>query len=386
MGRLKYWVMSSQGSLVQSPQESGPRDATHGVGCDDDGANLALALHSDPTMSDTTLRHLETLRIIPRHPRKVTAGAVHEQLHAAGFNIDKRSVERDLHKLSSSFAISCDEGQRPVGWFWQAGAADLIAPGLTTGEALELELLARYLKPLLPSGAWVSLQPRLSAAKATLKTLADAPLSRWRKRVAVIEGGAPLQVPEVAPETLAAVHEGLLYSRVVAVDYRAVESEKPRRFEVHPVALVYMGQVGYLVAMVWKYDDLRLLALHRMSKPELLDTPARQPKDFDLAAYLREQSPFDFPGTEELHLQLRVHGWLARHLEERRLSKDQRIVSEGADSDAWLVQATVRENERLVWWLRSHGEAVEVLAPTALRQRLAGEFSALAARYSEEKP
>lgn len=337
-------------------------------------------------MSDTTLRHLETLRAIPRHPRKTTVGEVHRHLLGAGFEIDKRSVERDLHKLSARYPIACDEGVRPVGWYWQAGAADLIAPGLTTSEALELELLARYLKPLLPAGAWAGLQPRLSAAKATLKTLADAPLARWRKRVAVIEDGPPLQVPDVVPEVLATVHEGLLRNCRIAVDYRAVESEKPKRYEANPVALVYMGQVGYLVGTLWDYPDLRLLALHRMSRPELLDTPASQPGNFDLGAYLREQSPFDFPGSGELHLHLRVHGWLARHLEERRLSKDQRIAQEGEDSDTWIVHATVRESERLVWWLRSHGEAVEVLAPAALRRRLAGEFSALAARYSEEKP
>jgi len=333
-------------------------------------------------MSDTTLRHLETLRAIPRHPRKTTASEVHRHLLGAGFDIDKRSVERDLHKLSTFYPISCDDSGRPAGWFWQAGAADLIAPGLTTGEALELELLAQHLKPLLPAGAWASLQPRLTAAKATLKTLSSAPLARWRKRVAIIEDGPPLQVPDVAPEVLATVHEGLLHSRRIAVDYRAVEADKARRFEINPTALVYMGQVGYLVGTLWNYNDLRHLALHRMSKPELLETPATLPQDFDLGAYLREQSAFDFPGTEELRLHLRVQGWMARHLEERRLSKDQRIAPEAEVSDTWIVQATVRESERLVWWLRSHGEAVEVIAPAALRQRLAGEFSALAARYS----
>lgn len=337
-------------------------------------------------MSDTTLRHLETLRAIPRHPRKVTAGDVHAHLLSAGFEIDKRSVERDLHKLSSRYPIVCDEGVRPVGWYWQAEAADLIAPGLTTGEALELELLARYLKPLLPAGAWARLQPRLSAAKATLKTLADAPLARWRKRVAVMEDGPPLQVPDIAPEVLAVVHEGLLRNNRIAVGYRAVTAEKPVRYEVNPVALVYSGQVGYLVATLWNYSDLKHLALHRMSTPELLQTPANQPKDFNLGTYLREQSAFDFPGTEQLHLQLRVHAWLARHLEERPLSNDQRITPESGDSDTWLVVASVRESERLVWWLRSNGEAAEVIAPTALRQRLADEFSALAVRYSERKP
>ena len=333
-------------------------------------------------MSDTTLRHLETLRIIPRHPRKVTAGEVHKQLHAAGFNIDRRSVERDLHKLSSSFAISCDEGTRPVGWFWQAGAADLMAPGLTTPEALELELLARYLKPLLPASAWASLKPRLDNAQATLKTL-DVPLSRWRKRVAVIEDGPPVKVPEVASRVLDVVHEALLHNRRIALDYRAVGREKPQRYEVNPVALVYTGQVGYLVSTLWHYPDMKHLALHRMGSPELLDTEATQPEGFDLNRYLREQAAFDFPGSGELHLVLRVQGWLKRYLEERRLSKNQRIEPDGVDTDTAIVRATVRESERLVWWLRSHGDAVEVLAPAVLRQRMAAEFSALAARYSK---
>lgn len=143
-------------------------------------------------MSSTTLRYLETLRAIPRHPRKTTVGEVHQRLLAAGYEIDKRSVERDLRKLSGPFPITCDEGSRPTGWSWGAGAADLIAPGLSIGEALELELLARYLKPLLPGSAWAALQPRLAAAHAALTTFSGAPLARWRTRVAVIDDGPPL--------------------------------------------------------------------------------------------------------------------------------------------------------------------------------------------------
>jgi predicted DNA-binding transcriptional regulator YafY len=333
-------------------------------------------------MSSTTLRYLETLRAIPRHPRKTTVGEVHQRLLAAGYEIDKRSVERDLRKLSGPFPITCDEGSRPTGWSWGAGAADLIAPGLSVGEALELELLARYLKPLLPGSAWAALQPRLAAAHAALTTFSGAPLARWRTRVAVIGDGPPLGLPDVAPDVIAAVHESLLRGCRIAVDYRAVDSREHRRYEIHPVALVYQGQVGYLVATLWDYTDLRLLALHRMDQPELLDAPARQPAEFDLDAYLREQSVFDLPGTRDLRLSLRVHGWLARHLEERPLSDDQRIAPEDG-TDACLIRATVRESERLVWWLRSHGSAVEVLKPAALRRRLAEEFSALAARYAE---
>lgn len=332
-------------------------------------------------MSDTTLRHLETLRAIPRHPRKTTAKAVHDYLTGVGYQIDRRSVERDLHKLSESFPITCDDRSRPVGWFWPASAAEVVAPGLSTHEALEMELLARYLKPLLPMSSWATLEPRVAAAKATLALLQQAPVARWRKRVAVIGDSPPLLSPQVSSTVIETVHDCLLRERRFTVDYRAVESAASKRFEVNPVALVQAGQVSYLVATLWHYGDLKHLALHRMSRPQALDTPAEQPEGFDLEVYLREQFAFDFPGTKDLRLVLRVSSWMARYLEERKLAPDQRITPEDADGQQWQVQATVRESERLVWWLRSHGEAVEVVKPVALRRRLASEFAALAARY-----
>ena len=130
-------------------------------------------------MADTTLRYLETLRILPRYPRKVEVEDVHRDLAAAGFRVDRRSVERDLHRLSQQFPIACTEGVRPAGWYWAADSAGLTAPGLSTQEALELDLLARYLKPLVPASSWDSLKPRLDSAKAALRTLPNAPLARW---------------------------------------------------------------------------------------------------------------------------------------------------------------------------------------------------------------
>lgn len=333
-------------------------------------------------MADTTLRYLETLRAIPRHPRKTTPADVHRCLIAAGYVIDRRSVERDLHRLSQRFAIACDEGTRPAGWFWREHAAGLMAPGATTVEALELELLARYLKPLLPTASWAALEPRLAAARASLDTLASAPLARWRKRVAAIDDGQPLLAPQIPYEVLEAVHEALLRNQRLEIDYRAIDSDAERRYEIHPAALVYQGRVGYLVALVLDYTDLRLLALHRMSAPKVLPRPARQAPNFDLSHYLRQQLDFGLPSGRELRLQLRASGWLVRHLSERRLAEDQTISKPDADGRS-TVRATVPESERLIRWLRSHGDAVEVLKPASLRKRLKEEFGRLAVQYRD---
>ena len=331
-------------------------------------------------MADTTLRYLETLRILPRYPRKANVEEVHRDLTAAGFRIDRRSVERDLHRLSRQFPIACTEGVRPAGWYWAPDSTGLNAPGLTTQEALELDLLGRYLKPLLPASSWDSLKPRLDSAKATLRTLPDAPLARWRQRVTVAHDLPPLLAPRTDASVVDAVHEALLQKRQLEVSYRAADKETAKRYVVHPVALIHQGTVAYLVAMILNYDNLSIMALHRMAKPKVMKETARDKYGFDLPAYVAEQQSLGFPTGKNIRLKLRVSWWLARMLDERRLSDDQTIKPTGEDDEA-IVTATVAESERLVWWLRSHGVAVEVLAPKGLRKRLAAEYAELSATY-----
>jgi predicted DNA-binding transcriptional regulator YafY len=49
---------------------------------------------------ETLLRQWQTLRMIPRHPRKVTATLLRESLNQDGFTVGKRTVERDLQSLA----------------------------------------------------------------------------------------------------------------------------------------------------------------------------------------------------------------------------------------------------------------------------------------------
>lgn len=331
-------------------------------------------------MTDTSLRYMEMLRLLPAYPRKITAADMHRQLESAGFSTDLRSVQRDLNKLSQRYHIVSDEA-RPAGWSWRKESG-FSAPGMSLMEAMELDLTALHLSHLLPATVWNTLASRLTEAREKLKELSNTPLARWRSRVTALDDGQPLHAPQIAPGVLDAVHECLLQNLALSVEYRALDSEEPHRYEINPVALVYKGQIGYLVATFKNYEDPRHLALHRMSKPQVLKTRAKQPEGFDLQHYLREDAAFDLPGERELHLKLRVSDWLARHLEERRLSADQRIEKDKGADGRWLVHASVGESERLYWWLCSLGSSLEVIQPVALRRRLAAEFDVLARRYA----
>jgi predicted DNA-binding transcriptional regulator YafY len=59
----------------------------------------------------------------------------------------------------------------------------------------------------------------------------------------------------------------------IEVTYRAISSGKEAKtYPVHPLGLVVMEQVVYLVCTVKDYQDPRFLAVHRIDSARLLDS------------------------------------------------------------------------------------------------------------------
>jgi predicted DNA-binding transcriptional regulator YafY len=151
---------------------------------------------------------------------------------------------------------------------------------------------------------------------------------------------------------------------------------------VHPLALVLQGPVLYLVATFWDFEDPRHLAVHRIRSAEKLAEPAaRVPKGFELDAYLAG-SPLEISEGKMIRLEALFERFTAQHLRETPLSVDQTMRDE-KDGRVRVV-ATMRESERLVWWLLGFGGNVEVVGPRGLRERVREEIRGAGARYERE--
>ncbi len=319
-------------------------------------------------MSDTNIRYISMLRLIPKRPRKITAREIHAKLKAEGFSVHARSIERDLHKLSQRFPLTNDEG-RPAGWSWEAKDSRITFPGMDAGTALTYEFLARYLKPILPRDMCKRLEPDFSQARRVLNELETSPLGKWSKRIAVLPQGQQLLPPDVREDVSDVAYNALLTGKQFEARYLALDAKEPRQYVFSPHGLVYRQGVLYLVATLWEYSDVRQFALHRMSNANLLDEPAAAIKEFDLDRYIREDKSFDFPAGKTIGLELIVEPWLARHLGECRLAANQSIAPTRGGGE-FRVTATVADTEQLYWWLCSFGANVEVIKPALLRRRM----------------
>jgi predicted DNA-binding transcriptional regulator YafY len=332
-------------------------------------------------VSETVMRYIRMLELVPRHGAGITVADLHAKLRSLEFEVDRRSVERDLNNLSAMFPIT-SSGSRPSRWHRMPQAPQMTLPGLDPATALTYELVSRYLAPLLPRRLLTTLEPQFSAARHALNDMKASAVGRWSDKIAVIPQTQQLLSPDVAADVTEVVYESLLNNRRFEVSYRAVESERVKRYPMNPLGLVLHGSVLYLVGTARDYPDPCIFALHRMSNAKALDELATVPDGFDLDRYVREEHAFEHPNGGDIRLELRATSWLAQQLDERRLAADQTISLIG-DSGYLRLRATVADTGQLRWWLRSFGTQVEVIKPVKLRREMAAEFVDLAQRYGE---
>lgn len=339
-------------------------------------SNVALPRGFQP-VRDTSLRLLAMLKIIPRRPPGINARDLREKLEKRGYEVSKRTVERDLVRLSGQFPLA-SEGSRPEYWSWMPGAAEQALPGHDPMSALTWQLVEEYLQPLMPLSVRDELEPQFKAARNFLCESGSQKLRRWKDRVRYLPRAMPLPPPKIDSDVLEAAYTALLEGRQLEVHYRSRGQSKARPLTLNPLALVVRESVYYLIVVIEPFDDTVHTTLHRMSRPRLLDTRVRESKGFDLDDHIRD-GRFQYASGRRIRLVARFDAYAAQALIEAPLSENQ--STKALDDDRIEVSATVMESSQLMWWLLGFGSNVEVVGPKELRQAVTAEIESLSNRY-----
>ena len=161
-------------------------------------------------MADPLLRQWEMLKLIPRE-RKTTVKELQNKLEGLGYSVNRRTLERDLDRLSIPFAIEADTRSKPYGWRYALNMHPANIPGLTSSEALTMVLLETYLKTLLPVAIADNLASHFSAARHSLSVEhSDSKLQSWLKKVKVLSPGQHLLAPTIDPGIQRTVYNALM--------------------------------------------------------------------------------------------------------------------------------------------------------------------------------
>jgi len=322
-------------------------------------------------MAETFMRQWAMLRYIPRSPRKIDATSLKSRLEGDGYQVDLRTIQRDLKTLSAIFPLSCDERSKPFGWTW-VGKDVFDVPGMDPQTALAFDMSAQFMRRLLPGSTLHYLEPYISRAHNVLDQLADtSEIRQWSSKVKVLPRGLKLLQPDIPQDVIDIVYEALLSDKRFQACYTKRDGEC-KEYQINPLGLVVRDNITYLIASVKDYGNPLQFVMHRFTSVELLEVPRDVPDGFNFDAYIAKGNLGYSINDEYIHLKLRFSKYDAQHLLETPLSKNQLSHEDG--NDFVIIEAEVLNNLELRWWLQGFGSKVEVLQPIELR----GEFVSLA--------
>ena len=319
--------------------------------------------------TDTALRFLAMLVLIPIYPKMLSTKAIRTKLLAMNtdYDVSVRTIQRDLEKLSAVFPLTDEPRGREKYWCWSDSSAIRQIPAMSQTTALAFKLAAEHLKPLMPPSTHKLLTPYFDHAT---KILQQTKLGNWPAKIRIINRGPELIVPTIKPGVQEVVYEALLEGKQFEVNYKGKGRGAAKHQVLNPLGLVLRNGIIYLVATAWEYEDPLHYSLHRMNHPRLLDTYVKPLPDFDFARHVEEEGMFSYPVSEKkIKLRALFSPSAALHLTESKLSGDQKITDK--KDGRVLVEATVADTAELRWWLLGFGSYVEVLWPKSLREEFA---------------
>ncbi len=311
---------------------------------------------------DTMMRHWQLMQMLPRRPAAVTSRSIHEGLTDTGYQVTRRTIERDLQGLvDAGFPVVVDATQEPYLWSWDANTPTLTLPAPSVSDALLLAMVRDYVGPMLPPQMLDALQPYLDRAIQVLDSAkAHNTLASWRDKVHAVLPAQALIPPKIDPEVNRVVSDALLQETQLEIIYDSMSGAKGKIITMHPHALIQRGQMSYLVASCWDYKDMRRFAMHRVRGAVNSHLPMTKQADFNLNEYLAKGYG-DFGDGSMRDLDIKVSPDLAEYLRECRLSTDQTLIKMD-DAQGWYrLRATLADTPQLKWWLLSQGDELVVM-------------------------
>lgn len=355
---------------MTKPDPTPPRPRkTASAGTKADGAELAF-------------RYIDLLQLIPREPEKISTTQLFERMQALGYDIERRTFERNLRTVADHFGVHCFDDSKPYGWAWPKGTHHRSTPAMSQAEALTLLMVKRHLVQMLPTLVVDTLQPQFEQAEQRLNGMLSAKqLADWQRKVLAVPPTQPLEAPTVPRNVRDVIYSALARNERFRGTYRLKNGTVRKDFIFNPQGVVLRGHVTYLVATLFDYDDVRLYAMHRFQRVEpMIGDAAHTPPGFDLERYALEEQSLGYPGEHGLiELEATFFNNAGQHLTECTLAPGQQV--DALEGNQHRLKARVLETEQLTWWLLGFGANVRVDGPPHLRERLHHAAQAMLDHY-----
>ena len=172
--------------------------------------------------------------------------------------------------------------------------------------------------------------------------------------------------------------------KVVKISYpTATHDVKPRLIEPYFLEPSLIGHSSYVVARDRGLGEMRTFKLERITRAEQMGETYQIPKEFDISKYLATAWGI-FHSGEPVEVRMRFYPPAAARVKESIWHPSQKL-SDGPKGSV-NMSVTVAGTLEITPWILGWGDAVEVLAPSDLRRKIADVGTKMATRNANLPP
>ena len=164
------------------------------------------------------------------------------------------------------------------------------------------------------------------------------------------------------------LQEAIRKNRKVRLAYRSLYDGKDILTVLSPYHLMYNSRAWYVIGESSLHKSIRTFKLNRIKELEALDRCFVSNKTFDVHDYLGRAWSM-IPEGKIHHIKLQFMPKVARNVAEVKWHDTQETTFNKDGSLA--VEFRVDGLGEISWWILGYGDQVKVIAPTALRKRIA---------------
>tara|TARA_B110000211_G_C14093327_1_gene560865 strand:- start:17590 stop:18765 length:1176 start_codon:yes stop_codon:yes gene_type:complete len=323
------------------------------------GQYLFETLHVPAKSKDAITRILTMLKHIPVQHKYILTTDLYDKIKDE-FPVSKRTVERDLMKLTDVFDLTFGESPEGNKWSFALDSAHHFIPSISIEEALSLKLVEEHLKQYLPSQTFEKLN---SLFKKSHQVLAkDGALNKLPNLVLSVPQALKIVPSNVNQSFIDKIFEALLSSNMLLIKYH----ENPKSYLIKPLGILVRDYKLVLVCQYDGFNNIRNLLVHRLKAVE----PSTHTfvHNFNLQAYVDKNSAAVSLNGDDICLSMEVKGYVKDLLNESVLSHKQYITP--IDSTWSHVDVKLPHTLELENWLQSQLHNIKIISPKNLKYRV----------------
>ena len=313
--------------------------------------------------TSTILRQVEMLRYIPKEPDSKSTKDIYIHLTSEGFVVTKRTVERDLLRVSEPLGLDYKTETDGNYWYYIKSGKQIL-PSQSPHEALLLMQAKAFLSPMLPTNSLLTLEPRFEKAESTLKN--NRKHRNWQQKISIAKN-VHLEQEFISDNFREVVYDAVLNETQLNISFKRNSGEVVTT-TVNPYGLIIKDHMQYLVnSRACSPNELKLIKLPNiiavestLKNNQLCTDNVKQFIQSNAASYKLLDKP--------INVQMKVAGPALLLLQSSKLSQDQIITPfEGHNNKSCgILSATTELTHDFVHFLLGYGKWVEVLEPQPL--------------------